>query len=213
MDYYKLLGLSKNATAAEIKKSYRALAKKYHPDKTQEDESDSKKFKEINEAYQILSDTSKRKKYDRDLEGSHNSFDPFSGVGDLFEEFFKGSYTAGRRERNPGQTSVSFNIPISDLKTGNTLNATFRLKNNLMCSSCHGVGGEFREKCNDCGGTGKITSVIQKGAVIFQSTTSCNKCYGSGHIITNPCRKCKSAGVIQEDEVYDVKIKARLRKS
>ena len=211
-DYYKILGVKKDASQDEIKKSFRKLAQKYHPDKTQGDEQASKRFKEINEANQILSDKQKRQEYDfhkSGIGGPGRSFDPFVGFSDLFGDIFGRTGSRARPQQNP---TVSFSVPVDDLKSGQPMTVSFKVDTDVPCTDCKGQGGDSRLTCDECNGSGKIMNTFQQGSMRFQGVTSCSKCHGTGTMIKNVCRSCLGNGFTKQKEIFDVTLISKVRK-
>ena len=227
-DYYEVLGVNKDANETDIKKAYRNLAKKYHPDMNPGDKEAEAKFKEANEAYEVLSDSSKRAKYDQ---YGHAAFDPAAGaggygggfggfdvdLGDIFGSFFGGGGFGGfgggqRAQRNGPQkgedieveVTISFEEAVFGCKK--EINFT-RLK---KCSSCNGTGAASgsAETCPTCRGTGQRRVMQNLGGMQFQSTTTCDKCRGTGKFIKDPCQKCRSTGLERENKKLTVDIPA-----
>ena len=213
-DYYEVLGVQKTATDAEIKKAYRALAKKYHPDMNPGDKEAEKKFKEVNEAYSVLSDSDKRKKYDQ---FGHAAFDPASGgegfggfggfgegfdFGDLFSSFFGGS-GGGRRSSGPvprdgDDIGVRITLSFEDAAFGCKQDITYnRIE---ACKDCGGSGAEkgtSAETCSTCHGSGRVTVQQRTMLGMMQTQTTCQACKGRGKIIKNPCKNCKGSGYVK----------------
>ena len=211
-DYYEVLGVDKNATEADIKKAYRSLAKKYHPDVNPGNQEAEAKFKEVNEAYEVLSDADKKAKYDQ---YGHAAFDPTSGagggyggfggfggggfdvdLGDIFGSFFGGG-SRQRRSNGPQKgEDIELNVTI-DFEQ-----AVFGCKKNVSfqkyakCAGCNGSGSADgkSETCPTCRGTGQKRVVQNLGGMQFQSTTTCDQCRGTGKYIKTPCQKCRGAG-------------------
>jgi len=214
-DYYDILSVSKDASSDDIKKSFRKLAQKYHPDKNPDNAEASDKFKEINEAYQVLSDKQKRQEYDfHKLGHPGDPFNPFSGFEDLFGSIFGGF---GKTHQRPKQRTnqnpvVSFSIPLNELKSG-TLNRSFSVTLDVPCVPCKARGGDTRETCTYCGGSGQTVSRFQKGSMTFQTTAPCEKCQATGVWIKNVCRVCLGNGHVKEEEVFDISIECKSRKN
>ena len=206
-DYYEVLGVDKSASDTDIKKAYRGLAKKYHPDVNPGDKEAEAKFKEVNEAYEVLSDAEKKAKYDQ---YGHAAFDPAAGAGggyggfggfdmdfgDIFGSFFGGGSRQQRRNGPQKGDDIEVNITI------NFEEAVFGCKKDVSftkyskCSSCSGTGSEDgkAETCPSCRGTGQRRIMQNLGGMQFQSTTTCDQCRGSGKYIKNPCKTCRGSG-------------------
>lgn len=224
-DYYEVLGLSKGASDDEIKKSYRKLAKQYHPDLNPGDAEAEKNFKEVNEAYSVLSDADKKAKYDQ---YGHAAFDPAAGggsgfggfggfggmdfdVGDIFSSFFGGGGSA-RRSNGPVQGN--------DREARVTLTfeeAAFGAKKEIIynrvekCQSCDGSGaaaGTSPKTCSKCGGTGSVRVQQRTPFGMMQSTRPCQECHGSGKIIEKPCPDCRGSGTTVKRKTLEVNIPA-----
>lgn len=217
-DYYKILGVEKNASKEEIKSAYKRLAKQYHPDVNKEP-STAEKFKEINEAASVLGDDSKRKQYNQfgsDFERRyHQNFSrDFSGFdfedmdfGDLFEMFFGGGMSSGRNRRQRGR-DMRYDIEITLNEAATGIKKEIKLEKPETCPSCKGRGGDDFETCNECNGRGikKVTQRTPFG--IFQSTVTCKKCSGRGEIIKNVCSECDGEGVLHKKKKLEVTIPA-----
>ncbi len=221
-DYYDILGVSKSASEDEIKKAYRTLAKKYHPDLHPGDKEAEEKFKEINTAYAVLSDAEKRRKYDQfgpeafeGGAGGAGGFGGFSGFegfdfGDIFSNIFGGSSRS-----NPNQPTQG-----DDLLQTITIDfeeAVFGCKKDIKysridkCSECGGSGaasGSSPTKCTRCNGTGTIRVTQRTAFGMMQSTTVCPECRGKGKIISNPCKKCRGSGKTNVNKTINVNIPA-----
>lgn len=219
-DYYEVLGLSKGASDADIKKSYRKLAKQYHPDMNPGDKAAEEKFKEVNEAYAVLSDPDKKAKYDQ---FGHAAFDPAMGgggggfgdfggfdFGDIFSSFFGGGGSQRRSGPQRGE----------DLQCRVTLTfeeAAFGCKKDISygrvekCAECGGSGaakGSAPETCPTCGGSGQVRSAQRTAFGVFQTTHACDNCRGTGKIIKNPCRNCNGKGYVKLQKKITVSIPA-----
>ena len=228
-DYYEVLGVSKGADDAAIKKAYRALAKKYHPDMNPGNAEAEEKFKEVNEAYGVLSDSEKKAKYDQ---FGHAAFDPaagggqgfggFSGfgdfgdIGDIFGSFFGGGFGGGgSRRRNPNaptrgdDISLRLTVTFEEAAFGTKKDITYtRIASCADCKGTGAQGGTGVETCPDCQGSGQRVVVQRMGGMSFQSTAVCDKCRGTGKIIKNPCSKCRGSGSVRENKKLTVTIPA-----
>jgi molecular chaperone DnaJ len=219
-DYYEVLGVSKTASDADIKRAYRRMAMKYHPDKNPDDKGAEEKFKECAEAYEVLSDADKRKRYDQfgheGLRGmgmhdfSRMNFDDiFSmfGLDDLLGGIFggRGRRTTGRRA---GPTrgydlETAVELTLDDIAKGSEKTIEFTRQD--ICAECNGNGsakGTKPDKCSTCGGSGQVAS---RGG-FFQMVSTCPKCRGAGQVITNPCKKCKGTGRVPKKRIVNIRI-------
>ncbi|OHD10263.1 MAG: molecular chaperone DnaJ [Spirochaetes bacterium GWD1_27_9] len=223
-DYYEVLGVGKTASVDEIKKSYRKLAMQYHPDRNPGNKEAEEKFKEATEAYTVLGDDEKRKRYDQfgfaGIEGmggyGGNPFqgggfsgfeDVFAGFEDIFGSFFGsqggGGFRTGRRARRGSDLLYNIDITLEDAAFGKKVDITYERQS--TCDVCHGVGsktGDGRKRCPDCGGSGQI----RRSQGFFSISTPCSRCHGSGDVIDNPCPSCGGNGVIRKKTTKSVKI-------
>lgn len=226
-DYYEVLGVSKTASQDEIKKAYRKLAMQYHPDRNPGNKEAEDKFKEANEAYEVLSDSQKRSNYDRfGHEGAQNfggagggtgGFGGFGGMdfddlGDIFGSFFGGSSNSRSRRNAPqkGQDiEVDEVISFEEAAFGVEKEIEYsRIEN---CPSCHGSGakeGTSPETCSACGGTGQVKQVQRTPFGQFATTSPCSACKGTGKIIKSPCSTCDGKGKVRRKTKQTVKIPA-----
>ena len=217
-DYYDILGVSKSASKDEIKKAYRKLALKYHPDKNKGDKASEAKFKEASEAYHVLSDDKRKTNYDQfghaAFEGGggqgFGNFDFGSSFSDLFEDFFGddifggGSRRSGRRSSNRG-SDLRYDLTISLEEAYYGANKSINYTTFKSCSRCSGAGSEPGSKpikCGSCNGHGKVRT--SQGFFTIQQT--CPDCSGYGETIGNPCKDCRGAGKKQSQENVSVKI-------
>ena len=196
LNFYEMLGVSKQASPDEIKKAYRKLAKKYHPDKNDSSESASH-FKKLNEAYEVLSDPQKRKEYDRP------SSSPFGnmGFGSGFEDIFNDLFSGKRRNRQPpppqkgSHRGIEIIVDLKDAVLG--CNKDIKFQRMSKCDPCKGTGstkGTYKKTCSTCEGAGSIA--YQQGRMTMETT--CNECKGTGATKVNPCRPCSGSGTLQE---------------
>ena len=224
IDYYELLEVQKNASADEIKKSYRKLAMKYHPDRNPGDKEAENKFKAINEAYDVLKDEQKRAAYDRygkqafangGMGGGNpfNGFDfNFSGGGfsdifsDIFSDFMGGGRNGSRSQAQDG-ADIRYNLEITLEEAFNGMEKEIKIPTTSVCEKCHGHGtadGKEAPICQNCGGRGKIR--VQHGFMIMETT--CPNCHGEGHVVKDKCKECNGEGVIHHEKTLKVKIPA-----
>ncbi len=224
-DYYEVLGVDRNADEATIKKAYRVLAKKYHPDANPGDQEAEKKFKEASEAYAILSDAEKRKQYDQfghaafdgGAGGGAGGFD-FSGMdmgdifGDIFGDFFGGGGRSRRTNNGPmkgANIRTSVRITFEEAVFGCEKEIELVLKDE--CKTCHGSGakpGTSKETCPKCGGKGKVVYSQQSLFGMVQNVQSCPDCNGTGQIIKEKCADCRGTGYIASKKKIQVSIPA-----
>ncbi len=201
-DYYEVLGINRDATDEEIKRSFRKLAFKYHPDRNCEDRA-GEKFKEVNEAYEVLSDPDKRPAYDRFGHGSAEGlfgqgFEGFnfSGFGDIFDAFFGGAATTTRQAPQRG-ADLRYGITITLEEAAFGCEQEINISRTENCSLCQGIGskpGTQPSRCPNCNGTGQVHRVQQSIFGRFTTTTICPRCHGEGRIITEPCPQCRGTG-------------------
>jgi molecular chaperone DnaJ len=204
-DYYEVLGVPRNASNEEIKRAFRKLAFQCHPDRNKEPGAEEK-FKEINEAYQVLSDPEKRNRYDRygrvDVEGGFPDFG-FGGLGDIFESFWDGfgtifGQTAQRVPQKGDSLQSRLTLSFEEAVFG--CSKEVEIQRIEFCPSCHGTGsapGTNPETCSDCRGTGQVRRVQQSIFGRYTSTTTCPRCRGRGTVISNPCPQCQGKGKIK----------------
>ena len=223
-DYYEVLGLEKGASDAEIKKAYRTLAKKYHPDMNPGDSEAEAKFKEVNEAYAVLSDSEKRQKYDQ---FGHAAFDPSMGGGgggggfggfdfsDIFSAFGGGfggfGGGGGRRSRAVDGDDIFARVTLSFEESVSGAKKDISFRHIEECAACHGKGAvkdSDVESCTQCHGTGQVTVSQRTMFGMMQSSAVCPKCNGKGKIIKNPCGECSGKGYVRVAREYSVSIPA-----
>lgn len=212
-DYYELLGVPRNATEAEIKKAYRTLALKYHPDRNTGSKESEEKFKEINEAYSVLSDSEKRAHYDRfgSAEGAGAGFGAFTGAGfgDIFEDIFGDffGFSGQRRTRPARGNDLRYDLDITLEESAFGAEKQIEAPRWETCSTCKGSGskpGKGPVTCSHCKGTGHVR--FQQG--FFSVSKSCGACHGTGKIITDPCAACKGNGKVKNVRSILVKVPA-----
>lgn len=230
-DYYEILGVEKSADAATIKKAYRKMAIKYHPDKNPGDKEAEDKFKEAAEAYDVLSDDNKRARYDQyghaGMDGAGgfggggfgghemNMDDIFSMFGDIFGGhggfggFGGGGRRGGPRQFRGQDLRVRVKLNLKEVAHGAT--KKFKLKKDVVCNHCHGTGAEGshdKETCPTCGGAGYTVRMQQTLLGAMQTQVACETCGGEGQIIKNKCSHCAGEGVVKGEEVVEVNIPA-----
>jgi molecular chaperone DnaJ len=215
-DYYEVLGVDKNATDEEIKRAFRKLAFKYHPDHNRDDGAEGK-FKEVNEAYEVLCDTDKRAAYDRFGHGGSEGFwgrgfdgFDFGGFGDIFDAFFGGATNATRQAPQQGadrRTEIIISFEEAALGCEREITVS-RIEN---CSLCQGIGckpGSQPTRCPNCNGTGQVQRVQQSIFGRFTNITTCPQCHGEGRIISEPCPQCMGTGKEKQQRNIPIKIPA-----
>ena len=228
-DFYEILGVSKTASAEEIKKAYRKKAIEFHPDKNPGDKVSEEKFKEAAEAYEVLSDDQKRQRYDQYGRagvggaagggfggGSMNMEDIFSHFGDIFGGHFGGFGGFGGSQRGGGQRvrrgsdlRVKVKLTLAEVATG--VEKKIKVKKYVLCSHCNGAGsahGSQPVTCTTCNGSGRVTRVQQTILGQMQTASECPTCNGDGKIIKDKCSHCAGEGIVREDEVITINIPA-----
>jgi len=229
-DYYEVLGVSKSATDDELKKSYRKLALKYHPDRNPDDKDAEDKFKEAAEAYEILSNKEKKAKYDQfghagvDGQGfggggqGMNMDDIFSMFGDIFGGFGGGGFSGGfggqrsrggRRVNKGSSLRIKVKLSLEDIEKG--VEKKIKVNKYITCNHCHGSGakeGSDTATCTQCGGSGYITQVQRTILGNMQTQSVCPSCQGEGKIIKEKCTSCHGDGIVKSEEVITINIPA-----
>ena len=223
-DYYEVLGVDKNADDAAIKKAYRTLAKKNHPDVNPGDKEAEERFKEINEAYQVLSNPEKRAQYDQFGHdgpqgfggGGYSDFSGFGGGGfggfeDIFSSFFGGGMGGAQRNGPVPGDDLRYDLTITLEEAAFGCEKEINLVRDEECPECHGSGakpGSKVETCSTCNGTGQERVISNTPFGRIQNIRTCSRCRGSGKIITEPCPKCKGRGKVRVSKRRTVKIPA-----
>ena len=219
-DYYEVLGVKRDSAEAEIKKAYRRLAMKYHPDRNTEDKEAEARFKEAKEAYEVLSDAKKRAAYDQfghagvdaHAAGARGpggaGFDPNDVFGDIFGEAFGDIFSGGRRGQRVyrgADLRYGLELTLEQAVRGDTV--TIHVPTLVGCETCHGTGakpGSKPETCGTCGGRGQVR--MQQGFFTVQQT--CPRCRGKGTLISDPCATCHGQGRVEQDKTLSVKVPA-----
>lgn len=224
-DYYEVLGVEKSASADEIKKTYRKLAVKFHPDKNPGDKSAEDKFKEIGEAYDVLGDEEKRAAYDRhghaafqgaSAQGAGGFHDPFEvfrevfgggGGGGIFEEFFGGGTRRSSRNGPSRGSDLRYDLEITLEEAAKGTEKSIDLERSVACEKCSGSGSAKpggAKTCSTCGGAGQV--IATRG--FFQVQQPCPDCHGAGQIISNPCSDCRGQGRVEKSTRIKLRIPA-----
>jgi molecular chaperone DnaJ len=233
-DFYEILGVSKSATAKELKSAYRKLAIKYHPDKNPDNPEAEAKFKEAAEAYEVLSDADKKARYDRfghqgmnmggggrgGFQGGMTMEDIFTQFGDVFgdsggtfEQFFRGGSGGGRRSRPRGQrgSNLRIKVKLTLKEIADGVTKKIKVKKQVKCNTCDGSGAKDSNSvttCNTCRGSGVVRQVRSTFLGQMQTTTTCPTCSGSGQMVTASCGTCKGEGRNYGEETLEVPIPA-----
>ncbi len=230
-DYYEVLGIDKNASEDEIKKAYRKLAIKYHPDRNPDSKEAEEKFKEAAEAYDVLHDPQKRQQYDQfgfnapgaggfggfGETGGFSMDDIFSMFGDVFGGHggfggFSGFGGEGSRQRPQYRGSdlrLKVKLSLQEIATGVT--KKFKVKKDVTCTHCHGSGaenGSKSETCPTCHGSGVVVKTVRTMLGMMQTQTECPTCHGEGTVIKDKCHQCHGTGVVKGEEIVEIKIPA-----
>lgn len=229
-DYYAILGVQKSASETEIKQAYRKLSKELHPDKHKGDKGKEAKFKEVNEAYDVLSDTTKRGNYDRFGNADFGGFGGGAGGGgagfggfqqgfegmnfngdlnDIFSSFFSGGGGGRRPDTRGRNVEVEISIPFMDSVKGSERTITFTTQ--IICDECAGAGGAEGSKnvtCKECGGTGSVTRTAKSLFGAIRQNVVCETCHGSGKVPEKACKKCSGAGRMNGKKTVTVRIPA-----
>lgn len=230
-DYYEVLGIDKNASEDEIKKAYRKLAIKYHPDRNPDSKEAEEKFKEAAEAYDVLHDPQKRQQYDQfgfnapgaggfggfGETGGFSMDDIFSMFGDVFGGHggfggFSGFGGEGSRQRPQYRGSdlrLKVKLSLQEIATGVT--KKFKVKKDVTCTHCHGSGaenGSKSETCPTCHGSGVVVKTVRTMLGMMQTQTECPTCHGEGSVIKDKCHQCHGTGVVKGEEIVEIKIPA-----
>jgi len=215
-DYYEVLGIPRGASTEEIKKAFRKLAFQYHPDRNRNDGA-ADKFKEVNEAYEVLSDADKRAAYDRfGHAGADNMFGrgfegfDFGGFGDIFDAFFGGG-TATQRQAPRRGDDLRYNISVSFEEAALGCEKEIDISRTEVCATCHGTRarpGSKPERCPECGGTGQVRRVQRSIFGQFINSSTCSHCRGEGTIITEVCPDCRGAGTQKQKRHISVRVPA-----
>jgi len=213
-DYYKILGVSRNASEEEIKKAYRKIAMQYHPDRNPGNKEAEEKFKIASEAYEVLRDPEKREIYDRygveglkgtGFTGFRGFDDIFSAFGDIFEDFF-GFGTTHRRRAGPRQgADLRYDMKISFYDAAFGKETEIEIPKTIQCETCGGTGAEvgtYPTHCPSCKGTGQVT----RTQGFFTISTTCSRCRGEGKIIPHPCKECRGTGKVRKNRRIHIKI-------
>ncbi|MBO6576711.1 MAG: molecular chaperone DnaJ [Rhodothermales bacterium] len=233
-DYYEILGVDRSASADDLKKAYRKLALKYHPDRNPGDEEAENRFKEAAEAYEVLSSPEKRQRYDRfghagvrgnggaaggagfqDINDIFSAFsDIFGGGGSIFDEVFGGGARGGRRQRRRGRpgSDLRIKLPLTLEEIAEGVDKKIKVKKFGLCDTCEGRGVEDEsdgyDTCGTCQGSGEIRQVSRSVFGQFVNVQPCPTCRGEGRVIRNPCAECRGEGRLKDEETISISVPA-----
>lgn len=227
-DFYAVLGVGRDASETDIKRAYRSLARKYHPDVAEDKASAEAHFKEINEAYEVLSDPQKREHYDRfgsapgaggpggpGGAGGFGGFAQGEGIGDIFDMFFggaRGGGGGGARANGPRRgADLRYDLTITLDEAYRGIERELVFEHLASCQTCNGTGAEpgtLVQRCDRCGGSGAMRGVRQTPLGQFVTQTTCTKCNGEGTIVPNPCKTCRGAGRTEQRRTLSVAVPA-----
>ena len=221
-DYYEVLGVSKDASEAELKKAYRQVAKKYHPDLNPDNKEAEVKFKEANEAYEVLSDSQKRKQYDQfghaafengGAGAGYGAYSDFGGFSDIFDNIFGGGFGGfggGSRRNGPQKgRDLQKSVTITFMEAAFGVKKEISILKNEKCEECGGSGaakGTSPETCPVCHGSGKVTQTQRTPFGAFQTSAACSHCGGTGQVIKEPCKKCGGSGQVRKTKTLEINI-------
>lgn len=227
-DYYEVLGVARDASPEEIKKAYRQLAVKYHPDKNPGDKQSEERFKEVAEAYEVLSDPEKRAQFDRfghrspgapgggfeahgfDLSDALRAFmRDFGGMGGFGDMFETGSSRGGARERRGNTLEIRLPLTLEEIATG--VEKRVKVRHMRVCGTCHGTGakeGASRTTCQRCGGSGQVRVVQRSIFGQLINIATCDRCHGEGTVIESPCGTCSGEGRVRQQSELVIKVPA-----
>ena len=216
-DYYETLGVGKDASEEEIKKTFKKGALKYHPDRNPDNKEAEEKFKELNEAYQVLSNSDKRSRYDQygtaDANGAGfdggSDYSGFGGFGDIFGDIFGGGFSSRNQNGPKKGADLEYNINLTFEEAVFGVEKDVSITRNEKCSDCSGSGakaGTTPKTCDKCGGNGQIKVQRNTAFGSFASMSTCDKCGGSGKIISEPCKTCHGSGKQRKNRKIKVNI-------
>ena len=223
-DYYEVLGLEKGANEQAVKKAYRKLAMQYHPDKNPGNKEAEEKFKEINEAYEVLSDANKRSRYDQfghagvggNGDGGFEGFSGYGGFddifGDIFDMFGGGGFSGGRRRNGPQKgADLKYELGITFEEAAFGVEKDINVSRHESCGTCGGTGakpGTSKKTCSKCNGSGEVRYAQRTPLGQFVNVKTCDVCHGEGSTIETPCKDCSGTGKVMKDKKIHIKIPA-----
>lgn len=204
-NYYDILGVDKNVTDDELKRVYKKLALLFHPDRNPDDKDAEEKFKDIAEAYSVLSDKDKRKQYDLEQSMKNGSFNPFAGFGGGFSDFF-GGFGKQRTFERGNDVYINVDVTLQDIYNSNKIKVKYN--KNVPCHFCNGTGSESgkTKTCHICNGTGMISRTQVNGNIMYTTQSPCSECHGTGQIIEKHCASCNGSGFEKNESIIEFNV-------
>lgn len=201
-NYYEILGVDKSATQEEIKKAYRKKAMELHPDKNPNNPEAESKFKQVNEAYEVLSDEQKRQEYDNPPQRGFHGFGGHPNMDDILRQYGFNRGNVWKQKRSGQSILLKISLTLEEIFSG--VSKTFKYHRNASCTTCNGTGAMKEKTCTICNGQGTKVETFQHGSHLFQQQTTCGECNGEGKVIEVICNDCNGHGVKSKEETISI---------